>query len=149
MTMAGEPYYRTYSDPEDFRRLLTENLEIKVHQMMSQVRRLDVGDFSPAELELLSYAVNANKIVYRIDDANTGFAADVYSTPDIYCTFPGDGQTTGEEYRCALTALFDKGVLVNAEGKSKMNPLGGVCCINEKKRGEIKSVVMKTMNRDI
>ena len=149
MTTAGETYYCIYRSPEDFRQVLAGHLELKVHRLMAQTKRLDVGDFSPAELELLSYAVNASKIVYRTDGANTGFATDVYSTPNFYNTFPGDGQRTGEEYRRALAALFAKGVLVNPAGKSEMDPLGGVCRINSEKRGEIESVVLKAMGRDI
>lgn len=149
MTTAGEPYYCIYSSPDDFRKVLAGHLELKVHRLLAQTKRLDVEDFSPAELELLSYAVNASKIVYRTDDANTGFATDVYSTPNFYSTFPEDGQRTGEEYRRALAALFAKGVLVNPAGKSEMDPLGGVCRINSEKRGEIESVVLKAMGRDI
>ena len=146
MTTAGEPYYCIYSSPDDFRKVLAGHLELKVHRLMAQTKRLDVEDFSPAELELLSYAVNAFKIVYQAEDGK--FAAEVYSTPYLYSTFPEDGQKASEDYRQAVASLFAKGLLVNPAGKSEMDPLGGVCRINGSKRAEIESIVMKTMDRE-
>ena len=147
MTTAGEPYYRTYSGPEDFRKVLAGHLELKVHRLMAQTKRLDVEDFSPAELELLSYAVNAFKIVYQTEEESGKFSVNIFATPNfsnpLYCG--------GNEDQCrqAVVSLFAKGLLVNPAGKSEMDPLGGVCRINGSKRAEIESVVMKTMDRNV
>ena len=41
MTTAGEPYYCIYRSPEDFRKVLAGHLELKVHRLMAQTKRLD------------------------------------------------------------------------------------------------------------
>lgn len=147
MSAAGEPYYCIYSSPDDFRKVLAGHLELKVHRLMAQTKRLDVEDFSPAELELLSYAVNAFKIVYQAEEESGKFSVNIFATPNfsnpLYCG--------GNEDQCrqAVVSLFAKGLLVNPAGKSEMDPLGGVCRINGNKRAEIESVVMKTMDRNV